>query len=143
MTPAEELIREIATTHGIAVGRDDPIMILHTINRRLLMDSHNVQQELLRKFQEELEAAAKRWGDDSKNRAEKILNAALTASRQTMDAAANDSMNAIVSAMRQEVDRGAGKMNSALSGMRWLFLANLGASLIMLSTAVVMFAMKA
>jgi len=142
MTPVEELIREIATTHGIAVGRDDPIMILHTINRRLLMDSHNVQQELLRKFQEELEAAAKRWGDASKNRAEKILNAALTASRQTMDAAANDSMNAMVTAMRQEVDRGAGKMNAALSGMRWFFLANLSASLITLSTAVVVFVMK-
>jgi hypothetical protein len=106
-TPVEELIREIATTHGIAVGRDDPIMILHTINSRLLTDSHKVQQELLRRFQEELEAGAKRWGDDSKVRAERVLNAALNASRQTMDEAATAGARSAVEAVRREMERGA------------------------------------
>ncbi len=30
--PIEELIKEIAAKHGIAVSRDDPILILQTIN---------------------------------------------------------------------------------------------------------------
>jgi len=32
----DELIKEIAVKHGIAVGRDDPIIILQTINNRLM-----------------------------------------------------------------------------------------------------------
>jgi hypothetical protein len=43
--PVEELIREIAAKHGIAVSRDDPILILQTINTRLLQDSAKAQQD--------------------------------------------------------------------------------------------------
>jgi hypothetical protein len=34
--PVDELIKEIAVKHNIAVSRDDPIMVLHTINERLM-----------------------------------------------------------------------------------------------------------
>ena len=78
----EELIREIAVKHGIAVGRDDPILILQTINTRLMQDSQAAQQEILDRFKEELEAIAHRWGDDAKGKAERTLNAALAASKE-------------------------------------------------------------
>ena len=42
----EELIREIAVKHGIAVGRDDPILVLQTINMKLMQDSASAQQEI-------------------------------------------------------------------------------------------------
>lgn len=77
----EEIIREIATKHGIAVSRDDPILILQTINNRLLLDSAKAQQIMLDRFKEEMEDLALRWGNDSKGRAEQILNAALGASK--------------------------------------------------------------
>jgi hypothetical protein len=80
----EELIREIAVKHGIAVGRDDPILILQTINTRLMQDSQAAQQEILDRFKEELEAIAHRWGDDAKGKAERTLNAALAASKEAM-----------------------------------------------------------
>ena len=134
-TPVEELIGEIATTHGIAVGRDDPIMILHTINRRLLLDSQNVQQELLRRFQEELEAGAKRWGDDSKARAERVLNAALNASRQTMDEAAAAGARSAVEAVQREMERGANTIAGTVNGLRWLIMVNLLASVVALGAA--------
>lgn len=35
----EELIKEIAAKHGIAVSRDDPILVLQTINNRLMQNS--------------------------------------------------------------------------------------------------------
>lgn len=53
----EELIREIAAKHGIAVGRDDPVLILHTINARLMADSAAKQEEILAAFKEELEGS--------------------------------------------------------------------------------------
>jgi hypothetical protein len=70
----EELIKEIAAKHGIAVSRDDPILILQTINARLMQDSAKAQQVMLDQYKEELEALALRWGNDAKTKAERILN---------------------------------------------------------------------
>ena len=48
--PVDELIKEIAVKHNIAVSRDDPIMVLHTINERLMRDSAKAQQDMLDTF---------------------------------------------------------------------------------------------
>ncbi len=51
----DELIKEIAVKHGIAVSRDDPILILQTINNRLMQDSEKAQQGMLDHYKEEME----------------------------------------------------------------------------------------
>ena len=51
--PIDELIKEIAGKHGVAVGRDDPIMILQTVNTRLLQDSPKAQQAMLEGYKKE------------------------------------------------------------------------------------------
>ena len=58
----DELIKEIAVKHGIAVSRDDPILILQTINNRPMQDREKAQQAMLDQYKEELEALALRWG---------------------------------------------------------------------------------
>lgn len=80
----EETIKEIAAKHGIAVSRDDPILILQTINDRLMKDSAQAQEELIDRFKEELEALAHRWSKDAKARAERVLNVSLAASKDAM-----------------------------------------------------------
>ena len=80
----EEIIKEIAARHGIAVGRDDPILMLHTINAQLMRENTEIQQEILDHYKSELEEISQRWGDDARNKAERTLNAALTASRDAM-----------------------------------------------------------
>lgn len=80
----EETIKAIAARHGIAISRDDPILVLQTINDRLMKDSQAAQQEILDHFNSELEEIVQRWGDDARNKAERTLNAALTASREAM-----------------------------------------------------------
>ena len=81
----EEIIREIAEKHRIVVSRDDPILVLQTINNRLLQNGHKAQQALLEYHKEELESIAMRWSEDSKEKAERILNASLTASKEAME----------------------------------------------------------
>jgi hypothetical protein len=100
----EEVIKEIAVKHGIAVGRDDPILILQTINERLMRDNADALQEVLERHKEELEAIAHRWGLDAKDKAEKILNAALTASREAMAKAVAQGAAAAAEAIKREVD---------------------------------------
>ena len=84
-TELEELIKEIAAKHGIALGRDDPILILQTLNNRLLQDNQKAQQAMLNQYKEELEALSLRWSSDTKEKAELILNASLESSKVAMD----------------------------------------------------------
>ena len=79
----EELIREIAAKHGIAVARDDPILVLQTINNRLLLESATTQRNQLEHFKEELEAVSMRWRTDAKEKADRALSASKEAMRAT------------------------------------------------------------
>ena len=81
----EELIKEIAIKHGIALGRDDPILILQTLNNRLLQASQKTQQAMLDEYKAELEDLSLRWSTEAKEKAERILNASLDASKTAME----------------------------------------------------------
>jgi hypothetical protein len=80
----DETIKEIAVKHGISIGRDDPILIFQTMNSRLLEQHRTAQKELLSNFKEEIEQISSQWQDDAKNKAEKILNSALQASKSAL-----------------------------------------------------------
>lgn len=102
----EETIKEIAATHGIAVGRDDPILILQTINNRLMQESAAAQQANLDVFKSELEEIAHRWGEDAKNKAERTLNAALKASKEAISATIQENIKATSAEIRQQIKEG-------------------------------------
>lgn len=137
MTDVEELIQEIALKHGITVSRDDPILILQTINKRLMEDSAKAQQEMLDHYKEEIEVLAKRWGDDAKTKAEKVLNAALTASRETMAKTAQEVASTVKQAVAQEVEASLKKLHAPVRNARSLVFANLIAAAITLVAAFV------
>jgi len=124
----EEVIREIAAKHGIAVSRDDPILVLQTINNRLLQDSANAQRAMLEKYKEELEDIAHRWGDDSKAKAEKVLNAALTASKEAMLQTMQDGATAMAVTVKQEIDAAFGRLTRDLRETRRLSFLNIVAA---------------
>lgn len=100
----EETIKEIAAKHGIAVGRDDPILILQTINDRLMQESTAAQQANLDAFKSELEEIVHRWGEDAKNKAERTLNAALAASKEAMATAIKENAKLTAEAARRETE---------------------------------------
>ena len=124
----EELIREIAVKHGIAVGRDDPILILQTINTRLMQDSQAAQQEILDRFKEELEAIAHRWGDDAKGKAERTLNAALAASKEAMAKGMQNSGKATAEAVRRELEAAAAQLAAPIREARRVSYMNIVAA---------------
>ena len=124
----EEIIKEIAVKHGIAVGRDDPILILQTINERLMQDSAAAQQGMLDRFKEELEAIAHRWGDDAKNKAERTLNAALAASKEAMMKVMHDGAKAAAEAVRRELETSVAHLAAPIREARRVGLMNLVAA---------------
>lgn len=123
--PVEELIKEIAVKHGIAVSRNDPLLILQTINARLMEDSANKHRELLEHHKEELEMISMRWGTDAKGKAEHVLNAALTASKEAMAQLMNEGVQRAAQAMRDEVDGALDRMAQCLQETRYVAMFNI------------------
>ena len=133
MDKIEETIKEIAVKHGVAVGRDDPIMILHTINERLMRETALAQRQCLHEFKEELESAAYEWESTAKKTAERILDVALTASKKVI---AEEGIKA-VEAVGGEVEINLTQMN-AISRKAFVFtLINITAGVIALLFVVI------
>ena len=121
----EETIKAIAVKHGIAVGRDDPIMILQTINDRLMEESATSQKEILNGFKEELEEISYRWGEDAKDKAEKTLRTALKASQEVMEQKMREVAQEVARAVKDEIDAGTSEIAVVVRGSRTVAILNM------------------
>ena len=131
----ESLRQEIFRVHGISVGKDDPIMILFTLNNRLLAESAKAQEEQLEQFKSELEGIAYQWGNDAKEKAERILNASLTASKEAMASLMKASASEAAKAMQAEFDKALRRAEAPAQTARNLVVLNVAASVITLAAA--------
>ena len=135
------LIQEIAAKHGVAVGRDDPILILQTLNARLLEEGAEAQRAMLQTHKEELELIAQRWGDDAKDKAERILNAALVASKDAMARAMQEGALVATVSLRKDMESAAIGISHGLIQVRRLAHVNLiAAALTVIAAAITLFA---
>jgi Transcriptional activator TraM len=133
----DELIKEIAVKHNIAVGRDDPIIILQTINNRLMLDSQKAQQEMLDQFKSELEAMSLRWSIDAKEKAERILNASLAASKDAMGQVMLEEAKVTATSVRAEIDDALSHVTINIRDARRISIFNVIASCITMLAAAV------
>ena len=99
----DQTIQDITVQHGVALGKDDPILIFQTMNNRLLEENRKAQQDLLAQFKEEMENISYQWKDDAQIKAEKILNAALVASKEAMTRLLQESTSESVQAMKKMI----------------------------------------
>jgi len=135
----DALIKEIAVKHGIAVGRDDPILILHTLNNQLLQDSRKAQQELLDQFKAELEGLSLRWSTDARDKAERILNASLVASKESMGHLMQAGTNELIATVKNEADEALSRIERPIREAYRIGIMNiLAACLTIFSVAVLL-----
>ena len=87
---AEELRDAIVRQHGVAIGPDDPILMLGTAITHLINKQKEAQEEQLRGFREQMESFALQFGDEQKARAERILNVALQAAKDHLEKRADE-----------------------------------------------------
>ncbi|MFU8797097.1 MAG: conjugal transfer protein TraM [Gammaproteobacteria bacterium] len=132
----DELIKEIAVNNGITVSRDDPILILQTINNRLMQDSAKAQQQILDKFKEELENISHQWTLESTNKAERILSAALTASKESMYVLMNEGTTMAALSVREEVNKALNNVAIPLRDTRRLANLNIISGVLTLVAAI-------
>ncbi|CZX87846.1 conjugal transfer protein TraM [Enterobacter hormaechei] len=93
-----------------------------------MQDSQAAQQEILEGFKSELEAIAHRWGEDSKGKAERTLNAALAASKEAMAQGMKDGANAAAEAVQREFDASAAKLAGSIREARRVSMLNMAAA---------------
>ncbi len=96
-------IQEIAVRHGVVLSKDDPILILQTMNDRLIEEARQAQAAMLAQFREEMESISSQWRDDAKEKAEKIINAALAGSKEAMARLLLESTNISVQSMERMI----------------------------------------
>ena len=127
-----DLLKEIAAIHGVGLSPDNPLLIIQTLNRRLMDDSAKAQQETLDRYKEEIEALARRWSDEAKNKAEKILNAALDAGQKMIAKAAQEGGSSVAAVVNKEIQE---SLDRTVRTVRGLVIANLIAAAITLIAA--------
>jgi len=99
----DAVIQEIAVKHGLVLGKDDPILILQTMNDRLIEDTRKAQAAMLAQFREEMEGISSQWKDDAKEKAEKIINAALAGSKEAMSRLLQESTSESIQLMKKMI----------------------------------------
>jgi hypothetical protein len=114
MEKIEGIIKEIAVKHRIAIGRDDPILILHTLNERLLKETSDAQRQVVHEFREELESAYHSWETNAKSISEKILNSSLIGVRETMKKIVADEGTTAGQLLSREVESSLNQVRSTL-----------------------------
>jgi len=75
----KDIEKLIAQTHGFYLSRDDPILILYTLNKLIMKENIQVLSRAMKNFKEELALEALKWSDSSNIAAEKVFSMTLNA----------------------------------------------------------------
>lgn len=131
MDDIDDLIKEIAVKNEVAVGRDDPIMILATVNEWLARKNAKDQEEVLNRWKSEMESVAHEWSENSKSMAERSLSAGVREGKSLIKEFAQSYSGDLTAATNKAIEeavnrhvtsaikqgRGASIMNMIAAGM--------------------------
>ncbi|MCP5252544.1 MAG: conjugal transfer protein TraM [Burkholderiales bacterium] len=71
----DALIKRIASEHGIVLTKDDPVLMMHTLNEVLLEQNEKAQAELLNKYEAILQENFSQWQTFASKKANVLINA--------------------------------------------------------------------
>ena len=131
----DEAIQEIASVHGIAVSKDDPIMILHTMNERLISDSKAAQQELLDNFRSQLEVTVSELSMAAKNHSDRVLNSTIQTSKTEISRVMEEQSNIIIERWKADLHAEFNEACKTMTTSRQTAILNIIASFITLIAA--------
>jgi|GEM_PF-5434316 len=131
----EDILIEIARKHGVALGKKDPILIVYTLNQKMIEDQTKAQEKLFDEFRSQMEESTQSWHLESKKRAETILTASLDASKKAMLNTMTDNAKAASNAVREEFNGLADIITQKMNESRQTSYINLIASFVTLAAS--------
>ena len=81
----DALIERIASEHGIVLSQDDPVLMMHTLNKVLLEQNEKAHAELLSNYQAILEENFNRWCEFSSKKSNALINSFISNAQLTRD----------------------------------------------------------
>ena len=116
----DDLLAELARKHKVALGVDDPVAMLLTVNRFLLRETAASQDQLLQGFREAVVTASSDWNKLANKRAEAILNATVFAAKNAVASGAEEGVAAGLSTFLQTTEKVSGRIDDQLRQVRRL-----------------------
>ncbi len=135
----DDLLKEIASKHGVALDREDPILIVQTLHARLLTDSQSAQQAMLDEYRTTLEGLLERWSAETTAKAERIVTASLTATTETMKTQMATHTTDVANAIRKELTEVVETTEARMRRATTVGYVNLLAALVTFLSAVVVY----
>lgn len=143
----EAIIRAIAVKHGIALGQNDPILVLHTINGLLMDEFASKQENLINQFKVNLEETADLWNKNMEIKANELLESMENSHRHLINELNEkhidnialtiaDKSAAIAMTQQKRSLANLKSLNSQLKTMRVMFYVNFSASIMALVSAI-------
>jgi len=81
----DALIERVAAVHGIVLSKDDPVLMMHTLNEVLLEQNEKAHAELLSNYQSALEESFNQWRDYSAKKSNAMINASMNNTQLATD----------------------------------------------------------
>ncbi|TWA81538.1 transcriptional activator TraM [Azospirillum brasilense] len=137
MATVDEAIKEVALRHGVSLGRNDPVLVVLTINEMMLKDAKEQQERLLAGFQSDLEGAMTRLGVEMTDKAERTVAAAVRAARDTLSTQAEEHARRSAALFDAAATKAADAVIQASNGVKPIAVLSFGSALVAVAAAVI------
>ena len=134
----DDLLAELARKHKVALGVDDPVAMLLTVNRFLLRETAASQDQLLQGFREAVATASSDWNKLANKRAEAILNATVFAAKNAVASGAEEGVAAGLSTFLQTTEKVSGRIDGQLKQVRRLVFGGAVVVVLLIATLVIL-----
>ena len=135
----DDLLAELARKHKVALGADDPVVMLVTVNRFLLRETAASQDQLLQGFREAIVTASSDWNKLANKRTEAILNSTIFAAKNAAASGAEEGVAAGLSTFLQTAEKLSGWIDGQLKQVRRLVLGSAVLLVLLLATLVMVY----
>lgn len=96
----DALIKRIASEHSIVLTKDDPILMMHTLNEVLLEQNEKAHAELLHKYEAILQESFNQWQTVASKKANALISAQQSNFSKSNDQPIDQSMQLISEKIR-------------------------------------------
>jgi len=134
----DALIKRIASEHGIALSQDDPVLMMHTLNKVLLEQNQQAHAQLLNQYEAVLQENFNQWHLYASKKANAMISAQQNKTSNTNSQTAEQCMQLISEKIRIAINH---ETRDLIRISRQAAIINLLAAILVLISAVLVFVM--
>jgi Transcriptional activator TraM len=103
--PILQIIEDVAVKHGLALDRDDPVLVIYTINQHLMQSSACIQQAMLEQCRKDMEANMGLWKARLGRQGDEAIRMTLDATREVIISAVRMETEAALKALTADLQK--------------------------------------